>query len=314
MNDTWGYKKYDDNWKSTEELLYLLVDLASKGVNYLLNIGPTAKGEIPEPSIKRLKDIGSWMDDNGKAIYGTEASPFSYEFDWGRITQKPGKLYFLFTEWPEAEFEIYGIKNKIKNAKLLKDGTDIKFEQLYEDNSEQNVLKLNLDQTAPDAIISVIEVDIEGEADVDDSPKQRPNNSIVLPAHLGQIHGDEIKISRGGYTNWHNTDDWIEWEFKIFKPGTFKVKVQTTSRANRKWVGGHEINIEIGDKVLSGKIEVEEEVNNPRNLHATEMAHYLGEVNIVEKGFNEIRLEADVINEDSPLGLAVTQVTLIPVE
>src|SRR5581483_1384744 len=71
MNNTWGYKKSDNNWKSTETLVRNLIDCASKGGNYLLNVGPTGEGLIPEASIERLKQVGEWMRVNGKAVYGT---------------------------------------------------------------------------------------------------------------------------------------------------------------------------------------------------------------------------------------------------
>jgi alpha-L-fucosidase len=87
MNGTWGFKSYDDNWKSTQVLLRNLVDIASKGGNYLLNVGPTALGEIPQPSIERLREIGRWMKVNGESIYETTASPFS-KLSWGRCTKK----------------------------------------------------------------------------------------------------------------------------------------------------------------------------------------------------------------------------------
>ncbi|MGB2821629.1 MAG: alpha-L-fucosidase, partial [Phycisphaerae bacterium] len=99
MNDTWGFKVQDHNWKSVKTLLHLLCDLASKGVNYLLNVGPTAEGLIPKPSVERLKRIGKWMKVNSEAIYATQANPYPYEFDWGRITRKPGRLYLLVYKW-----------------------------------------------------------------------------------------------------------------------------------------------------------------------------------------------------------------------
>ena len=76
INDTWGYKSYDNNFKSTETLLRNLIDIASKGGNYLLNVGPTAEGVIPAAEVERLKEIGRWMDVNSEAIHGTTASPF----------------------------------------------------------------------------------------------------------------------------------------------------------------------------------------------------------------------------------------------
>ena len=71
LNNSWGYKHFDDDWKSVEELLYWIVEIASMGGNYMLNVGPTALGEIPGPSVERLRGVGRWMDVNGEAIYGT---------------------------------------------------------------------------------------------------------------------------------------------------------------------------------------------------------------------------------------------------
>lgn len=71
LNNTWGYKSYDNDWKSLNEMLFWIVEIASKGGNYLLNVGPDGNGVIPEASIKVLKEIGSWMKVNGEAVYGT---------------------------------------------------------------------------------------------------------------------------------------------------------------------------------------------------------------------------------------------------
>lgn len=92
MNDTWGYKSYDDNWKSSKNLIFNLVDVAAKGGNYLLNVGPTAEGLIPEESVERLADMGDWMDINGEAIYQTDRlqNHFS-EGESIRYTKKKGE-------------------------------------------------------------------------------------------------------------------------------------------------------------------------------------------------------------------------------
>jgi alpha-L-fucosidase len=87
MNDHWGYNKNDHNFKSSKEILQMLADIASKGGNYLLNIGPTAEGFFPPESVELLHKIGEWMKVNGESIYGTNASPFT-KLDWGRCTQK----------------------------------------------------------------------------------------------------------------------------------------------------------------------------------------------------------------------------------
>ncbi|MEK6756601.1 MAG: alpha-L-fucosidase, partial [Bacteroidota bacterium] len=88
MNDHWGYNKHDLNWKSTEDLIRKLADIASKGGNFLLNVGPTSEGLFPQASTDRLREIGQWMKVSGESIYGTSASPFE-SLEWGRCTQKP---------------------------------------------------------------------------------------------------------------------------------------------------------------------------------------------------------------------------------
>lgn len=123
MNDHWGYNKMDQNWKSTEDLIRKLIDIASKGGNFLLNVGPTAEGLFPKASIERLKEIGGWMKENGEAIYETQASPFQ-KLDWGRCTQKTkGKntiLYLHVFDWPKhGELIVPKLKNKIVKVYAL---------------------------------------------------------------------------------------------------------------------------------------------------------------------------------------------------
>ena len=99
MNDTWGFKASDSNWKPAEKLLKELVDVASKGGNYLLNVGPTAAGEIPEASVARLRQIGAWLKVNGEAIYGSSAGRYPAPA-WGRYTSKEGRLFAHVFQWP----------------------------------------------------------------------------------------------------------------------------------------------------------------------------------------------------------------------
>ena len=122
MNDTWGFKSDDQNWKSSETLIRNLIDIASKGGNYLLNVGPTAEGLIPAPSVERLQAIGKWMKVNGESIYGTQASPFK-TLPWGRCTKKltdgGTTLYLHVFQWPsDGQLLVPGLRNKVA-ASLL---------------------------------------------------------------------------------------------------------------------------------------------------------------------------------------------------
>ena len=172
MNDTWGFKKADHNWKSTHELLHLLVTIVSRGGNYLLNVGPTAQGLIPQPGVDRLAEIGQWLKVNGEAIYGTRPNPFGCEFDWGGITFKENKIYLLFFHWPENPFLLKGLRNKIKRAYLLADKNSSALVVRQEtDQNDSCILILNLPEQIPDKNVSVVVLEIEGDIDIETKAK-----------------------------------------------------------------------------------------------------------------------------------------------
>lgn len=157
MNNSWGYKSYDQNWKNSEVLIRNLIDIASKGGNYLLNIGPTAEGEIPEQSIEGLRAIDRWMKVNGEAIYGTHRSPVG-ALPWGRCTRKDTDkgtiLYLSVFEWPENGRLILKKDYKVGKATLLNGELDLKFR-----NSGEGI-EIMLPEKAPDPIASVIKLEL----------------------------------------------------------------------------------------------------------------------------------------------------------
>jgi alpha-L-fucosidase len=129
MNDTWGFKSYDDEWKDTRTLVRTLIDVASKGGNFLLNVGPTAEGLIPAQSVWRLREMGDWMKANGEAIYGTTLSPYGMP-PWGRYTAKRGTVYAHVFDWPkERMLTLTGVKERPLRAYLLADRTPLTLEQ-----------------------------------------------------------------------------------------------------------------------------------------------------------------------------------------
>jgi len=177
INDTWGYRKDDTNWKSPGQIVFKLVDIVSKGGNYLLNVGPMADGTIPQPSQDILRTVGRWLKVNGEAIYGAQSTPFGEELgeptakgakdvrgaplvypqtEW-RVTAKPGKLYFAFFSEPRAPFPIPAMKNAIKRAYQLADGTPVKI------TSENGHVYLNIDRPILDPMATTVVVEIEGE-------------------------------------------------------------------------------------------------------------------------------------------------------
>jgi alpha-L-fucosidase len=151
MNNTWGYRKDDQNWKSAQTLVRNLIDCASKGGNYLLNIGPTSEGLFPDASIERLKEIGAWMKINGQAIYGTTASPFKQQLSWGRCTRKDGKLYLHVFDWPaDGKLRVPLTDKKAKAWLLASPRHKLKCA------TDAGGLVIQLPPTAPDQMASVV--------------------------------------------------------------------------------------------------------------------------------------------------------------
>ena len=233
MNNTWGYKVDDNNWKSVEALVRNLIDIASKGGNFLLNVGPTAEGEIPQPSIERLKAIGKWMKVNGDAIYGTKASPFR-KLPWGRCTRKEGKLYLHVFDWPKTGVLVVpGLRNEVVSAKLLATGKELKFER-----DGGNVV-VRVSGKALDPIATVIELEIKGEPDVDPLyPTNAADGSITLrpkDAYLEQ-HGYSSKLflsTEAGsecVRNWRVDKAAVSWDFDNKRSGKYAVSLDIFSK------------------------------------------------------------------------------------
>jgi alpha-L-fucosidase len=119
LNDTWGYKKNDQNWKDPRDLIAKLADIASKGGNYLLNVGPTAEGVIPQASQDILRTIGKWIQVNGESIYGTKPSPFYMPDITWRATVKPGRIYLHILNWPGTKLRLEGLESQVTKAYFL---------------------------------------------------------------------------------------------------------------------------------------------------------------------------------------------------
>jgi alpha-L-fucosidase len=171
INHTWGFRKDDTDWKTPEDMTFKLVDIVSKGGNYLLNVGPTAEGVIPQASQDNLRAVGRWLKVNGESVYGAGPTPFGDELgapipgvkdkkgnpgfaaktDW-RCTTKPGKLYIHLFKWPSGAFELDKVQGKVTKAYFLADAKHAAL-KVKQDGAHVSV---SLPGSAPDKTDSVL--------------------------------------------------------------------------------------------------------------------------------------------------------------
>jgi alpha-L-fucosidase len=170
MNDSWGYQKADDNWKTPKTIVRNLVTCARDTGNYLLNIGPRADGSIPEESVRILTGVGKWMDRNGVAIYQSESTqPRRSAF--AGFTRKGNTLYMHVYFWPGETVALGGLTSQVKSARLLSSGKEVKFEQ-----EPFRVRFTGLPEKAPDEPVTTIAIECDGvpHQDTDGVRKNRP--------------------------------------------------------------------------------------------------------------------------------------------
>lgn len=122
LNDTWGFSKFDHNWKKPDDIIRLLLKINSRGGNYLLNIGPEPSGRVPEDSVKILDTVGAYVQKNHEAVFDTKrVDGYAYELDWAEITRKDYKL-FIHMLTPKSRIELLNVGNNIRDAVVLDDG------------------------------------------------------------------------------------------------------------------------------------------------------------------------------------------------
>jgi alpha-L-fucosidase len=213
MNDTWGYKSYDHNFKSTLTLVRNLIDIASKGGNYLLNVGPTSEGIIPEEEVVRLQEIGQWMKPNGESIYATSASPYKrLPFD-GRATVKGNTFYLNVFSWPNAGLVLNGLQTPVKSARVV--GTGQKLTCIKNADGTLSIGRPDVISGISTTIaLSLQSAPVVVEQEVLIGPL--PSGQFMLNPDSAELIGDEIKVQDSGESTnvgfWTNSSDGVLWK------------------------------------------------------------------------------------------------------
>lgn len=233
-NDSWGYSHFDNNFKSTTEVLHMLVTVAGKGGNLMLNIGPDGKGNFPPESARVFGEVGKWLKVNGEAIYGTNGSAIG-TVPWGAITHRSGKTYLHVERRPDdGRLLIPGFGPKATMITLLSDGTGLEFTQQGSD------LVVNLPEVLPDARVNVAVV----EYDESDSASFRRPDEVLISDAYGPVELDSIsahtsegvrfKRTRtmhyfGDWKNYQTLEgmesptDSVTWKLRITEPGSYRL-------------------------------------------------------------------------------------------
>ncbi len=255
--DSWGFNKYETEFKTSRDLIRMLVEVVSKGGNLLLNVGPRPDGTIQPEFVDRLQSIGRWMDVNGEAVYETTTSPFPRLPFYGRATVKGSTLFLHVFHWPkDGLLRIPGLNNIVHRAYLLADRT-----QNLTTRRDQDGIVVQLPSQAPDDTASVVALQLDGSPQV--TPffeKPADDGSILLPAASAEINsslGQRLKMENifehAYLTRWTRPEDVPGWKVRIPKAGRYQVSLRyAASRASKDLP----FLIKAGDALLTGKTEV----------------------------------------------------------
>lgn len=263
MNDTWGYKASDANWKSARTMIRMLCDIASKGGNFLLNVGPKGDGTIPAESVERLKRMGEWMRTNGDAIRGTAASPFPKQFPWGRITQGVGPtsgrpsttLNLLVFEWPkDGTLRLPGIGNEvIPWASVL--GAPDRKPAVTRDAG--GIVVSNIGAAPVDDDATVVRIAIAGLPQVEPfAVRPSADGSIACMAADALVTGSiqyEDRFANLGW--WRDMASTASWPIALPSKGTFDATIDYAASAECGGTGEWQVRID-GKPVATGMVEL----------------------------------------------------------
>jgi len=303
LNGNWGYNKFDQNWKSTTSLIRNLIDCASKGGNYLLNVGPTAEGVIPFQSVIRLQQIGRWMDQNGTAIFGTKPGPFA-ALPYGRCTMRDRTLFVHVFDVPaDRMLPLAGLQTKVKKAYLLADAKKTALE--VADSVNGPVVQLPLYPAAPwNEHANVVVVELDGEAVVENRILPATDGSFTLAARDAEIEGGggahyEAGDGKDNIGYWSDTKSVVVWNVALPRAGRFDVILKNAVKAG----SGGSFVANIGAATLQASAAETGEWTTFKDQN-------IGTVEIAKAGQVRIALKAESITGEGIMNLQ--SVRLVP--
>ena len=253
LNGTWGYSRFDHHWKSAATVVRRLAEVAGRGGNYLLNIGPDGNGTIPVESRQVLLRAGDWLSRNGESIYGSAPGPFG-NVSWGVCTAKGPRLYLHVFVWPRnGLLRLQGLNGGVLRAYLLGD-RDARSLDLVKGAA----ITVKLPPLAPDPIDTVIVLEMQGMPGVTAAPVvPSPNGTLLFDYRSASTVGKAARTfnRKGGFhiARWNSPDDRAVWTFRVPAAGRYRVRL--TYAAQPGWQDG-QIEATVGSQVLLASIQL----------------------------------------------------------
>jgi alpha-L-fucosidase len=271
MNNSWGFNPYDTDWKSPRQLLLQLIETASKGGNYLLNIGPRPDGAIPGESIARLTEIGAWLDKHAAAIRDTGEGPFRY-WENGYATRRGNTIFLHIANWPDNNHLSVPLANVALDIHPLNAPA-----QKLPCKPAPHGLVIDLAGVARDPHVTVLALKIDSAPEpLGQGRKPSADGSFHLDAASAEIHGLALRRSPGAVTGFGHQDNYfISWPVYLAQPGRYLVEVNYTCAQSK---AGGEFEIRLNEQTLT----------RPVPAHATKGTKPVGAIDITSSGTVEV--------------------------
>jgi alpha-L-fucosidase len=254
VNHSWGFKKSDTNWKSTEVLIQKLIDINTKGGNLLLNVGPQADGSWPDASIRQLKEMGAWNAEHSEAVYGADPVDLSAQ-SWGRLAQakgstlEEGELFAYVFNWPASgRLEIKGLSVDQAEA-FTDDGASLPV------TVTPAGLKIDLSSVAATPLATVLRIKYSGMQKAAAAPSVElglTGNELVLQAPAARLSGKVNKLEDNTHIGfWTDPSDTATWTLNVPAPETYTVKILYACDEN---FSGSDVQLTVGGKTLAATV------------------------------------------------------------
>jgi alpha-L-fucosidase len=219
FNGSWGFYESDKNWKSTQVVVENLVDIVSKGGNYLLNVGPDAKGLIPAACVERLDQVGAWLKVNGQAIYAAQPGPLNKPLPWGRLTRKGSKLYIHVFAGSGPNVTLTGLKGSLGPVKSLVGGKTIATKMTEEGLSLQV-------GTSTDSLPRVFVSEVKGPLTAQPFTFKQPAGAWDFSAKTAETTGGaKYEPAKDCIGFWTDQNSIVSWPINVVNTGRYKVEV-----------------------------------------------------------------------------------------